>query len=81
MSNQMDKEIYKLYLAYRKAAAALTAKRNELYPEGTRVIAPHIGATVTVKNGSLYADQIYTDRGHMAWTNLEIAKESEDGNA
>lgn len=76
----MDKEIYRLHRAYWKAEAALIAKRNELYPEGTKVIEPHTGAVVTVKSGSLYADQIYTTRCHMAWCNLKKAEEENGQN-
>lgn len=67
-----QKELDKLHNAYNKAEYALIKKRDELFPVGTVVysrLQPDLKATV--QDGSLYADQVNTNIGHMSWWFLE----------
>lgn len=72
MSRSKYDELRKLERAYDKAEGKLVTLRNELYPVGTKGLCKTTGFKVTVRPGSLYADQLYTDSGHMSWRNFEL---------
>ncbi len=57
--------IPQLFHAYDKAEYALARRRDKEFPEGTKVI--FAGMEAEVVGGSLYADQILTNYGHMSW--------------
>lgn len=59
----------KAFRAYGKAEYDLLKLRAQEFPPGTLVKFDIF--TATVKEGSLYPDQIYTDIGHMSWRNAK----------
>lgn len=66
-----DKKLAKLQAAYARADGELRAYINELFPEGTKVRCTLTGNHYTVKKGSLYADQVFTNLGHAGAWHLE----------
>lgn len=66
----MDR-IHKLHRDYWRIEADLCSERDALYPVGTEVVIGCLGMTATVTKGSLYADQVMTNMGHVAWRNLK----------
>ncbi len=70
MSNQESKSLKKLLAAYGKAEGELIRYRNEHFPVGTRFVCNITELEFTVKKGSLYADQVMTDRGHHQFYNV-----------
>lgn len=64
-------KIYNLFGAYDRAAFNLIQRRNRDFPAGTKVLSRISNTQATVINGSLYPDQVNTDRGHMGWRSLE----------
>ncbi len=60
----------KLEYKYDKAAYKLRKLRDELYPVGLEGKCKILDIRVTVKDGSLYPDQINTTMGHMSPRNF-----------
>lgn len=67
----------KLFRAYDKAEHELIKRRDEEFPEGTKVM--FAGMQTEVIPGSLYADQINTKFGHLGWSNAKKITVPGDG--
>lgn len=72
ISPREKREIDQLFHTYDDAEYALIKKRDEMFPVGCVIrsrINPEFDAVV--KDGSLYANQVNTNQGHMSWRYLE----------
>lgn len=73
-NNATQRKLNKLFRDYDNAYFGLIGMREHSFPVGTRVksrMDPNF--TITVTEGSLYADQVNTNFGHMSWRYLEKA--------
>jgi hypothetical protein len=70
--NTIDKKLLDRHLReYAKASARLVCLRDDLYPEGSKVsMFGRVEATII--RGSLYPDQVNTDKGHMGIRNIRL---------
>lgn len=71
----MSNELRKLERAYDKAEGKLRALRDKLYPIGMKGTDKIHGCGLVIIPGSLYADRINTNMGHMTWRTFEPVKE------
>ena len=66
-----DRELDRLLLAYHRAESNLRAYLAALYPPNTHIQCRQTGNHYTVRAGSLHADQLYTNIGHVGVTHIE----------
>lgn len=66
-----DKRLRKLIRNYDEADVSLRAYVRDKFPPGCRVKCTWTGHHYTIKEGSLYANQVMTSMGHIGITHIE----------
>lgn len=70
-------DLEKALWRYDRSHVELCRMRDAMFPPGCRVrwhIGTGIGSTAVVQQGSMYADQVLTDLGHMGIRFLEMVE-------
>lgn len=70
-TNKPDPQYARLVKKYHESAYQLRRYLSEKFPTGCKVKDRVTGLIYTVKDGSLYADNLNTDKGHVGITFLE----------